>query len=199
MIVRRERPHPGAQLDLIEERDGYRYTAVRHRHPRRAARLPRRPPPRPRPRRGPHPHRPRHRPGPAPSRSFAINAGLADRHHDRGRPARLRPDPAAARHRLARAEPKTLRYRLLHVAARLTRGQRRLWLRIDRHWPWATSSPPRSPDSPRYPSHRLTPTPTRRAAGATGRTARRQAVTPNRHQPTRRRSTSRVEDQPTGS
>jgi hypothetical protein len=39
---------------------------------------------------------------------------------------------------LARAEPKTLRYRLLHVAARLTRGQRRLWLRIDQHWPWAT-------------------------------------------------------------
>jgi hypothetical protein len=27
---------------------------------------------------------------------------------------------------LAKAEPKSLRYRLLHVAARLTRGQRRL-------------------------------------------------------------------------
>jgi hypothetical protein len=39
---------------------------------------------------------------------------------------------------LAKAEPKTLRYRLLHVAARLTRGQRRLWLRIQRTWPWAT-------------------------------------------------------------
>ncbi len=39
----------------------------------------------------------------------------------------------------ATAKPKTLRYRLLHVAARLTRGQRRLWLRIDRHWPWATN------------------------------------------------------------
>jgi hypothetical protein len=37
----------------------------------------------------------------------------------------------------AKAEPKTLRYRLLHVAARLTRGQRRLWLRIQRSWPWA--------------------------------------------------------------
>ena len=37
---------------------------------------------------------------------------------------------------LARAEPKTLRYRLLHVAARLTHGQRRLFLRIDAHWPW---------------------------------------------------------------
>ena len=38
---------------------------------------------------------------------------------------------------LAKAEPKTLRYRLLHVAARPTRGQRRLWLRIQRSWPWA--------------------------------------------------------------
>jgi hypothetical protein len=38
---------------------------------------------------------------------------------------------------LAKAEPKTLRYRLLHVAARLTRGQRRLRLRIQRSWPWA--------------------------------------------------------------
>ena len=38
---------------------------------------------------------------------------------------------------LAKAEPKTLRYRLLHVAARLTHGQRRLWLRIQRSWPWA--------------------------------------------------------------
>src|SRR3954447_3222492 len=36
---------------------------------------------------------------------------------------------------LAKAEPKTLRYRLLHVAPRLTRGQRRLWLRIQRTWP----------------------------------------------------------------
>ena len=38
---------------------------------------------------------------------------------------------------LAKAEPKTLRYWLLHVAARLVRGGRRLWLRIDRRWRWA--------------------------------------------------------------
>jgi len=38
---------------------------------------------------------------------------------------------------LAKAEPKALRYRLLHVAARLTHGQRRLWLRIQPSWPWA--------------------------------------------------------------
>jgi hypothetical protein len=38
----------------------------------------------------------------------------------------------------ARIEPKTLRYRLLHTAARITRGQRRRWLRLDQHWPWST-------------------------------------------------------------
>jgi hypothetical protein len=38
---------------------------------------------------------------------------------------------------LAKAELKTLRYRILHVAARLTRGQRRRWLRNQRSWPWA--------------------------------------------------------------
>jgi hypothetical protein len=38
---------------------------------------------------------------------------------------------------LARAEPKTLRYRLLHTAARITRGQRQRWLNIPPTWPWA--------------------------------------------------------------
>jgi len=37
---------------------------------------------------------------------------------------------------LARAEPKTLRYRLLHTGARITRGQRRVFLRLAEHWPW---------------------------------------------------------------
>jgi hypothetical protein len=37
---------------------------------------------------------------------------------------------------LARAEPKTLRYRLLHIAARITRGQREVFLRLAEHWPW---------------------------------------------------------------
>jgi len=36
----------------------------------------------------------------------------------------------------ARAEPKTQRW-LLHVAARLTRGQRRLWVRTQETWPRA--------------------------------------------------------------
>jgi len=35
------------------------------------------------------------------------------------------------------AEPKTLRYRLLHIGALLTRHGRRLILRLDETWPWA--------------------------------------------------------------
>ena len=38
---------------------------------------------------------------------------------------------------LALAEPKKLRYCLLHVAARITRSARRTRLRIAEHWPWA--------------------------------------------------------------
>jgi hypothetical protein len=38
---------------------------------------------------------------------------------------------------LAVAEPKTLRYRLLHVAARVVRHARRTVLRLQRTWPWA--------------------------------------------------------------
>jgi len=38
---------------------------------------------------------------------------------------------------LARAEPKTLRYRLLHTTARLVRGQRKRKITIPETWPWA--------------------------------------------------------------
>ncbi len=38
---------------------------------------------------------------------------------------------------LAGAEPKTLRYRLLHTAARLVRGQRKRKIKIPETWPWA--------------------------------------------------------------
>jgi len=41
---------------------------------------------------------------------------------------------------LARAEPKTLRYRILHAAARLARGGRRRRLRIAKTWPWADAA-----------------------------------------------------------
>jgi Transposase DDE domain group 1 len=138
IIVRRERPHPGAQLDLIEERDGWRYTCfatdtevgqhawldARHRtHARvedriRCAKdtgL-----------------------GRFPSRQFAINqawmlcALTAIDLLAWTQTMLLHDDPA-----LAKAEPKTLRYRLLHVAARLVRSGRRLRLKLDRGWRWA--------------------------------------------------------------
>jgi hypothetical protein len=73
-----------------------------------------------------------------PSRSFAINAAwltavmLAVDLLAWTQTVLLHDHPT-----LARAEPKTLRYRLLHVAARLGRGGRRLRLRLDQHWPWA--------------------------------------------------------------
>ena len=37
---------------------------------------------------------------------------------------------------LAAAEPKKLRYQLLHAAARIVRGQRKTRIRIDTSWPW---------------------------------------------------------------
>jgi hypothetical protein len=40
---------------------------------------------------------------------------------------------------LAKAEPKRLRYRLLHVAARLAFHARRATLRLQANWPWATA------------------------------------------------------------
>ena len=40
---------------------------------------------------------------------------------------------------LAKAEPRTLRYRILHAAARLVRGGRRRRLKIQATWPWAAA------------------------------------------------------------
>jgi hypothetical protein len=39
---------------------------------------------------------------------------------------------------LAKAEPKTMRHRVLHTAAVLVRRQRRLFLRLDESWPWVS-------------------------------------------------------------
>ena len=36
------------------------------------------------------------------------------------------------------AAPKLLRYRLWHLPARLTRGQRKRWLHLREDWPWTT-------------------------------------------------------------
>src|SRR3954469_3167650 len=38
---------------------------------------------------------------------------------------------------LADAEPKTLRYRILHTAVRIVRGQRKRKIKIPETWPWA--------------------------------------------------------------
>ena len=138
VIVRRERPHPGAQLDLVEQRDGWRYTAFATTTPGgQLAQLDAR-------------HRAHARVedrircgkdtglGRFPSRDYAINTAwltavmIAADLIAWTQTMLVHDTPA-----LANAEPKTLRYRLLHVAARLTRGQRRLWLRIDRTWRWA--------------------------------------------------------------
>jgi hypothetical protein len=146
VIVRRERPHPGAQLDAFEERDGWRYTAfATDTHAGQLAHLDAR-------------HRAHARVEDRihcakgtglehfPSRAFAINqAWLAVVMLAVNMIAvdMIAVDMIAwTQHlllhgKLAKAEPKALRYRLLHVAARLIRGQRRLWLRIQRSWPWA--------------------------------------------------------------
>lgn len=141
VIVRRERPHPGAQLSLFEEADGYRYQAfvtntkigqlafleARHRaHARVEDHI-------------------RHAKdtglGRFPSREFAINTAwlgcvmLAADLVAWTRLLALHGDATV----LASCEPKALRYRLWHVPARLTHGQRRRRLRIPQSWPWATA------------------------------------------------------------
>ncbi|MFC8849947.1 MULTISPECIES: IS1380 family transposase [unclassified Micromonospora] len=136
VIVRRERPHPGAQLTLFEERDGWRYTAfvtntragalqwleARHRaHARVEDRI--------RCAKDTGLRR-------LPSREFPINQAWCIL-------AAIAADLIAwlqiltLTGDLARCEPKTLRYRLLHTAARLVHGQRRRRLRIPTTWPWA--------------------------------------------------------------
>ena len=138
ILLRRERPHPGAQLDAFEERDGWRYQclatdtaagqlaflAARQRaHARVEDRI----------RTGKDTGL-----GRFPSRQFSINAAwlttvmIAVDLIAWTQTMLLHDQPA-----LARAEPKTLRYRMLHTAARLVRGGRRLRLRLDQHWPWA--------------------------------------------------------------
>ncbi len=135
VIVRRERPHPGAQL-TFSDIHGYRFQTfatntgvgqlaaleARHRaHARVEDRI----------RTGKDTGY-----GRFPSRHFAINAVWLQI-------ALTAADLIAFTQtmlldgELAAAEPKTLRYRLLHVAARITHGQRKTWIRIQATWPWA--------------------------------------------------------------
>jgi len=136
IVCRREKPHPGAQLSLFEQIDGWRYQLTATNTPTSTAQF----------------LEARHRPharvednircgkqtglGHLPSASIEINRAwcLA---------ATIAADLLCwlrllcLDEPLAKAEPKTLRYRLLHTAARMIRGQRRRKLRIPETWPWA--------------------------------------------------------------
>ena len=141
VFARRERPHPGAQLSLFEAADGWRYSlwvtnlptttrgwrgqcayidAAHRVHARvedvirtgKSTGL-----------------------GHFPSHDYGLNASWLD--------AAMTACILLAWLKLialdgdlAKAEPKTLRYRLLHAAARLVRGGRRRTLKIAATWPW---------------------------------------------------------------
>jgi Transposase DDE domain group 1 len=143
VFARRERPHPGAQLTLFETEDGWRYSLW-------VTNLPERTPGwRGQPAYIDAAHRVHARVedcvrtgkdtgiGRFPSQAFAHNqAWLAAALTAATLLAWLR--HLALDGDLAKAEPKTLRYRLLHAAARLARSGRRQRLKISATWPWAT-------------------------------------------------------------
>jgi hypothetical protein len=134
-LCRRERPHPGAQLSFSDD-NGYRFQVfLTNQQGRRIARLEQ-----------------LHRQRAAcedrircakdtglrnlPFHAFAMNAAWLEL-------VLLAQDLLLWTQRLllsntqlARCEPKRLRYRLLHVAARITRHARRLTLHLPRAWPW---------------------------------------------------------------
>jgi DDE family transposase len=135
LIVRRERPHPGAQLSFTDH-DGYRFQAIltdqhdaeitvlecRHRQ---------------------HAHvedriRDDKDTGLAkfPFKEFALNevwSEIVMLAHD----LIVWTQALALTGELAKAEPKRIRYRLLHVAGRLAFSGRRAKLHLQHTWPWA--------------------------------------------------------------
>jgi hypothetical protein len=133
-IVRRERPHPGAQLSFTDH-DGHRFLATLTDLEEDAVELERL-------------HRARasaedriraaKQTGLAnlPFQGFDLNAVWLEL-------SLIAQDLIAWTQRLALdgklavCEPKTLRYRLLHTAARLAFHARRATLRLQRTWPWA--------------------------------------------------------------
>jgi hypothetical protein len=142
VFARRERPHPGARLTLFEAEDGWRYSLWVTNLPAHlrgwradlayidAA------------------HRVHARVedcvrtgkdtgiGKLPSQAFALNqAWLAAALIAATLLAWLK--LLALDGHLAKAEPKTLRYRILHAAARLARSGRQRRLKIAATWPWA--------------------------------------------------------------
>ena len=133
VIVRKERPHPGAQLRFTDI-DGHRFTAfatdarkgqladLELRHRRRA--------------RCEDPQRQGHRAAEPPLKGFAQNqlwceiVALACE-------LLARTQMLALTGTARRWEPKRLRLRLFSAAGRLARGGRRLRLRLAERWPWA--------------------------------------------------------------
>jgi hypothetical protein len=136
LICRRERPSAGAQLSVLEEADGWRYQLIATNTPTGQ----------------PVFLEARHRPHARvedrircakdtgiehlPSTSFEINQAWCVA-------AMIACDLLCwlrllcLTGSLAKAEPKTLRYTLLHTAARLVRGQRKRKIKIPQTWPWA--------------------------------------------------------------
>ncbi len=135
LIVRRERPHPGAQLSFTDH-DGYRFQAILTDQPdQHIAVLERR-------------HRQRARvedrirddkdTGLAkfPFKEFKLNEvwlQIVMLAHD----LIVWTQALCLDGELTKAEPKRLRYRLMHVAARLAFHGRRGQLRLQHNWPWA--------------------------------------------------------------
>ena len=132
MIVRRERPHPGAQLSFTDH-DGHRFQAILTDRTPRAPPMERRAS-RARPRED-HIRTTRTRASescPSRLRDEPVWLALVLLAHD----SSAGPTPASAR-RTPGLEPKRLRYRALHAAARLAFHARRANLRLEPRWPWA--------------------------------------------------------------
>lgn len=141
LIVRRERPHPGAQLDLFDTIEGFRHQLVacdapvggggsiqfleaRHRaHARVEDRI----------RCGKDAGF-----GRFPSRQFNVNQAWLELALT-GLDLIAWTQMLLIDGELATAEPKKLRYRLLHTAARIVYTGRRILLRINASWPWAAT------------------------------------------------------------
>jgi DDE family transposase len=137
LIVRRERPHPGAQLSFTDH-DGYRFQAILTDQPDPdIAVIERR-------------HRQRARVedrirddkdtglAKLPFTDFALNEvwlQIVMLAHD----LIVWTPTLVVDGELAKCEPKRLRYRLLHVAARLAFHGRRGQLRLQHDWPWAAA------------------------------------------------------------
>ena len=133
-ICRRERPHPGAQLSFTDH-NGYRFQVfLTNQQGGRIARLEQL-------------HRARAacedriRCGKQsglrnlPFRAFEANAAWLELVLV-GQDLLVWTQRLLLEGELAHCEPKRLRYRLLHVAGRLTRHARRLVLHLPRSWPW---------------------------------------------------------------